>query len=160
MKRTAGVVIAIVSDIEDPDGLGRIKVKFPWLPGEPESNWCRVATPFAGNGHGFSYLPELESEALVAFEHGDFNTPYVVGYLWSGETELPEESPTKRGIYSVSGHSIVLDDTEGEESIRIEDKHGNSIVMNQDGIEISGKKVTILSEGELKAEGNPIQLNP
>jgi uncharacterized protein involved in type VI secretion and phage assembly len=160
LKRTAGVVIGLVTDLEDPDGLGRVKVKFPWLPAEPESNWCRVSTPLAGNGHGLYFAPEVDSEALVAFEHGDFNCPYIVGYLWSGETELPEAELSQRLIKSVKGNSILLDDTDDAEGITISDKHGNTIVMNKDGIEIKGKTITILSEGELKAEGDPIQLNP
>jgi len=160
LKRTSGVVIALVTGLEDPEGLGRIKVKFPWLPAEPESTWCRVASPLAGNGHGMYFAPELDSEALVAFEHGDFNCPYIIGYLWSGETELPEAELSQRLIQSVTGNSILLDDKEGAEGITISDKHGNTIVMNEDGIEIKAKKITLLSEGELKAEGDPIQLNP
>lgn len=160
LKRTSGVVIGLVTDLEDPDGLGRIKVTFPWLAGEPESNWCRVATPLAGNDHGVYFAPEVDAEALVAFEQGDFNSPYIIGYLWSGDTELPQADLTQRLIQSVTGNSILLDDTDNAEGITITDKHGNSIVMNKDGIEIRGKTITLLSEGELKAEGDPIQLNP
>lgn len=160
LKRTSGVVIGLVTDVEDPENLGRVKVRFPWLGDEPQSTWCRVAAPFAGNGHGFYYSPELDSEALVAFEHGDFNCPYIVGFLWNGETELPGDQLPQRLIKSVSGNLIVLDDTDGEEGISITDKHGNSIVMNKDGIEISAKKITLTSESELKAVGDPINLNP
>ena len=160
LKRTQGVVVGLVSDIEDPDNLGRVKVTFPWLADQPESNWCRVAAPLAGNQHGLFYAPEIDSEALVAFAHGDFNCPYIVGYLWNGDTELPTEEPTQRMIKSVSGHEIILDDTDGSEAITISDKHGNSIVMNEEGIEINAKKITLNSEGELKAVGNPINLNP
>lgn len=160
LKRTGGVVIGLVKDLDDPDSLGRVKVEYPWLSGEPESDWCRVATPLAGGEYGLYFAPEIDSEALVIFEQGDFNRPYIVGFLWSGETPLPGTELEQRLIKSVSGNIIMLDDRDGEEGISITDKHGNSIVMNKDGIEITGKKITITSEGELQAVGNPIQLNP
>ena len=159
-RRIAGVVVGLVSDVEDPENLGRIKVRFPWLADEPQSNWCRVAKPLAGADHGFYFSPEIDSEALVAFEQGDFSTPYIVGYLWNGDTPLPEAELQQRTLRSVAGNTIVLDDRDGEEGITITDKHGNSIVMNKDGIEIKGKKITITADSELKAVGNPIQLNP
>lgn len=160
LKRIGGVVVALVTDVEDPDGLGRVKVRFPWLADEPHSTWCRVATPLAGAEHGMYFAPELDSEALVVFEHGDFNAPYIVGFLWSGETPLPEAELQQRTLRSVSGNVIVLDDRSGDEGITITDKHGNSIVMNKDGIEIKGKSITITAEGELQAVGDPIHLNP
>jgi len=139
LKRTYGVVVALVVDVEDPEKLGRVKVKFPWLPDSPESDWCRVSMPFAGNEHGTFFAPEVDSEALVAFEQGDFDRPYIVGYLWSGETALPTEANPERLIKSVSGNTITLNDTEGAEGISITDKHGNTIVMNKDGIEITAR---------------------
>ena len=160
IKRTAGVVVGLVVDVDDPEELGRVKVRFPWLANEPESNWCRVATPLAGDGHGFFFLPEIDSEALVAFEQGDFSRPYIVGYLWNGDQQLPEYQAEQRAVISVSGNSILLDDSDGAEGITISDKHGNTITMTEEGIEIKGKTVKILSEGEMTAEGNPIQLNP
>lgn len=160
MKRINGVVVGLVVDVDDPESLGRIRVNFPWLAGEPQSNWCRVITPLAGVDHGVYFAPEIDSEAVIAFEQGDFNFPYIVGYVWNGDTSLPEAEPQQRTIRSVTGNVIVLDDRDGEEGITITDKHGNSIVMNKDGIEIKGKKITITAETELKAVGDPINLNP
>jgi len=161
LKRSGGVVIGLVDDLEDPDSLGRVKVKYPWLNGGPKSDWCRVATPLAGAEHGMYFAPEIGSEALLAFEHSDFNRPYIIGYLWSGETPLPDAELQQRILKSVSGNFILLDDRDGDEGITLTDKHGNSIVMNQDGIEIiSTGKITITADGELEAVGDPIQLNP
>ena len=159
-KRISGVVIGLVADVDDPESLGRVRVTFPWLGAEPSSNWCRVITPLAGADHGLYFAPEIGSEAVIAFEQGDFNYPYIVGYVWSGETPLPEAELQQRTIRSVTGNVIVLDDRDGDEGITITDKHGNSIVMNKDGIEIKGKKITITAESELKAVGSPINLNP
>lgn len=160
MKRLSGVVVGLVTDTEDPEGLGRVRVSFPWLGAAPQSSWCRVATSLAGDGHGVWFSPELDTEALVAFEHGDFNHPYVLGYLWNGASTAPQAELQQRVIHSVSGNIILLDDRDGEEGITLTDKHGNSIVMNKDGIEIKGKTITLQAETELKAVGDPINLNP
>lgn len=87
--RFYGVTIAVVTNIKDPDGVGRIKVKFPWLSGEDESAWARVLTPMAGEDRGFYFLPEVDDEVLVAFEHGDIAFPYILGSLWNGKDKPP-----------------------------------------------------------------------
>src|SRR5262249_14595935 len=85
-----GVVPAIVTNNNDPKGMGRVKVKFPWIDVDLESNWARVAAVGAGNNRGLFWLPEVNDEVLVAFEHGDFNQPYIVGNLWNGKDKTPE----------------------------------------------------------------------
>ena len=79
--RITGVVIGIVTNNNDPDRLGRVKVRFPWLSGSTESHWARVATPMAGNGRGLYFLPEVDDEVLVLFERGDVRFPFVIGAL-------------------------------------------------------------------------------
>jgi len=69
-SRFYGVAFAIVTNNKDPDGLGRVKLKLPWMADAAESDWARVVTPMAGAGRGFYCLPEVDDEVLVAFEHG------------------------------------------------------------------------------------------
>ena len=69
--RFHGVVVGVVTNNQDPDGMHRVKVRFPWLSGEDESHWARVAAAMAGNDRGAYFLPEVDDEVLVAFEHGD-----------------------------------------------------------------------------------------
>lgn len=83
--RIYGVVVAIVTNNRDPEKLGRLKVRFPWLSDVNESAWARLCTPLAGKGRGFYYLPEIDDEVLVAFEFGDINRPIILGSLWTGE---------------------------------------------------------------------------
>ena len=144
--RIYGLVTAKVTNLEDPESLGRVQVMFPWLPkyknAELSSNWARVATPMGGKERGFFFLPEVDDEVLVAFEHGDPNYPYVVGTLWNKTDAPPKGSKAsvlssdkkkvdQRVIRSRSGHLIVLDDTEGEEQILIQDKtEKNQIIIN------------------------------
>jgi len=147
--RIYGVVVGIVTDNKDPDGLGRVKVKFPWLPGDTESTWARVATLMAGNDRGSFYLPEVNDEVLVACEHGDMRYSYVLGALWNGKDKPPETNAdgqnNKRLIKSRSGMTILLDDTSGSEKIEIADKDGQNKLV----VEMAGKKITITSNGNI-----------
>lgn len=180
-----GVVIGLVTSVDDPDGLGRIQVEFPWLADNPVSNWARVATALAGPELGAFFQPEVGDEALVAFEMDDVRRPYILGYLWGGENAPPEQDPNLRMIQTVSGHKLIFDDTDGSEAITIEDASGNTIVTNADGIAIedaNGHTITLSADGitiesggdvtikgtnvnieataQLTAKGNPIHLNP
>jgi uncharacterized protein involved in type VI secretion and phage assembly len=127
------VVIGIVTNNQDPDGLGRIKVRFPWLSADDESNWARVAAPMAGNDRGFYTLPELEDEVLVAFEHGSAEHPYVLGALWNGKDKPPANNDdgdnNVRVLKSRSGHVVRLDDTAGAEKIEIMDGAGTESLV-------------------------------
>lgn len=83
-------LVGIVTDNEDPEGWGRVKVKFPTLTEEHASQWARVVSAGAGNNRGFDCLPEINDEVLVLFEHGDIHRPYVIGGVWNGEDAPPE----------------------------------------------------------------------
>ena len=95
-ERVEGVVTALVTNVGDPDDLGRVKVKYPWLGknqgAEIESDWVRIASPMAGAQRGFLYLPEVNDEVLLAFEHGDVHHPYIVGALWSNTDKPPKKN--------------------------------------------------------------------
>jgi uncharacterized protein involved in type VI secretion and phage assembly len=79
-----GLARAQVVDVRDPESAGRIKVKFPWLPREVET-WARVSLPLGGNRTGLWALPEVGDEVVIGFEHGDLNSPIVVGSFWNGD---------------------------------------------------------------------------
>src|SRR3981189_51028 len=97
-----GVEIGIVTNVKDPDKLGRIKVCFPPLPGKPESDWGRAAQPAAGAGRGFYWLPHVNDEVLVASERGEAHRPYVIGSLWNGK-----DKPTKNA-YGAHDHKGLI----------------------------------------------------
>jgi uncharacterized protein involved in type VI secretion and phage assembly len=80
----AQIVRGIVTNNKDPEGMGRVRVKLPWLSGDVESAWARVASPSAGKERGLLMLPVPDEEVLVAFEHGDTTRPYVLGSLFNG----------------------------------------------------------------------------
>jgi len=134
-ERFYGVVVGIVTNNRDPENMHRVKVRFPWLSNEVESNWARVAAPMAGKDRGAYFLPEVDDEVLVAFEHGRVDHPYVLGCLWNGQDTAPENNNdgenNHRTIKSRSGHVVRLNDAAGSETIEIIDKSGNNkIVVN------------------------------
>lgn len=176
-----GVVVGIVASNKDDQGLGRVKVTFPWMSEENESEWARVATLMSGPERGSFFLPEEGDEVLVAFEHGDINRPFVIGCLWNDEDKPPQgnedEENNIRMIKSRSGHQFIFDDKDGkekieiltmgdnkiilddgEEKISIIDKNSNGFEINiaSDEITISSKKKLILKAStiEIKADEN------
>ena len=91
--RWYGVYPALVTDIKDPDGQGRVKVTLPWSPdtgGARYEAWARLATLMGGNNRGSWFVPDVNDEVLVAFEGGDTRRPYVVGALWNGSDTPPD----------------------------------------------------------------------
>jgi phage protein D len=150
------VMVGLVTNNLDPEGLGRVKVKFPTLHGNEESNWARLVSPMAGNGRGFEFIPEVNDEVLVAFEHDDTNRPFILGSLWNGKDKPPESSDKavnstgkveKRIIRSRAGHTITLDDADGNEKLSIVDKtekNAIEISSNNNLMEIkAGSKVEV-----------------
>src|SRR4051812_17019458 len=125
MTAIAGVVPAIVKSLEDPDGLGRIKVTFDWMDeNKPESYWARIAAPMAGKERGFQFMPEINDEVLVAFDHGELRLPYIVGFFGNGEEKPPQPEAKKRTLKTVAGHVFEFDDTDGKEQISLLFKGG------------------------------------
>jgi phage protein D/phage baseplate assembly protein gpV len=88
---SSALVIGIVTNNKDPDGLGRVRVKFPALGSDIEGWWARVATINAGTERGLYMLPEVNDEVVVAFEHGDTRRPIVVGSLYHGKAKVPAD---------------------------------------------------------------------
>ncbi len=89
LKPSQTLLVGIVTDNNDPNGWGRVRVKFPTLAEDHASYWARVATIGAGASRGFDCLPEVNDEVLVGFEHGDIHRPYVIGSVWNGKDAPP-----------------------------------------------------------------------
>ncbi len=104
--RFYGVVVGIVTNNQDPDKLGRVKVKFPWLSDGEESYWARVAVPMAGAARGTYVLPDVEDEVLVAFDRGDMAVPYIIGGLWNGKDKPPMDNGDGKTIERRSSRAV------------------------------------------------------
>lgn len=176
--RLYGVMIGLVSNLDDPGGLGRVQVRLPWMLDaegkEIVSQWARVAAPMAGPDRGFLIRPEVGDEVLVAFEHGDPAFPFVIGSLWNGKQRPPGPAGAKndvRVLRSRSGHTIRLDDTEGAEKIEILDGTGqNGLTIDtraqamtlsvKGGLNLSCAEDLVLKStgGEVLIEGKGLKL--
>lgn len=157
------LVIGIVTDNQDPENQGRVKVMYPWLSSEHASHWARVVSPGAGAERGLEFLPEVNDEVLIGFEQGDMHYPYILGGLWNGQDAPPKSSSDAvkggkvnlRVIRSRTGHIITLDDTDGAASVSVVDQNGNKIVLDsaQNALQIEVKgDATIKSQGNLTLE--------
>lgn len=148
--RFYGVVVGVVTNNRDPDSMHRVKVRFPWLDLDHESHWARVVATMAGNGRGAYFLPEVDDEVLVAFEHGSLEHPYVLGSLWNGKDKAHENNSDgkndNRTIKSRSGHIVRLCDSSGAERIEIIDKSGSNKMI----IASADNKITVEAQGDIE----------
>jgi uncharacterized protein involved in type VI secretion and phage assembly len=178
--RWYGVYPALVSDIKDPDGRGRVKITLPWSPdskGERYEAWARIATLMGGNKRGSWFIPDVNDEVLITFEGGDPRHPYIIGGLWNGKDDPPASMDGSGNNYhkvlcSRKGVKITLDDTDGQETLLLEtpggqkitlkdgpgavevvDSNGNSIKLGTSGVTVTASaKVTITaSNAEISA---------
>lgn len=165
--RFPGVAVGIVTNNQDPQGLGRVKVRFPWLSDNSESHWARIAAPMAGRQRGFFFLPEVDDEVLVAFEHGMIEYAYIVGGLWNGGDKPPVGNGNGkndiRTIQSRSGHIIRFDDGAENAKIEIQDGSGKQqIVLNMQNNTVSivgDADITITSRnGKVILSGNSVEI--
>jgi uncharacterized protein involved in type VI secretion and phage assembly len=156
--RWYGVYPALVADIKDPDGQGRVKITLPWSPdtnGSRYEAWARLATFMAGNNRGSWFIPDIDDEVLVAFESGDPRRPYVLGAVWNGR-DTPPGSMDGAGnnftkvLRSRNGVKITLDDQDGQEKFMVETPGGQKLTL-KDGpgtVEI------------VDSNGNSVKLEP
>ena len=165
--RYYGVVVGVVTNNRDPENLHRVRVRFPWLNNDDESNWARVASPGAGKDRGLYFLPEVDDEVLVAFEHGCVEHPFVIGALWNGRDAAHESNADgandQRSLKSRSGHVIRLCDRAGHETIEIVDKTGNNKMVfsaadNSIAIEAQGDIRLSSRTGKVSIDGLNVEL--
>jgi len=154
--RVDHVVVGIVTNNNDPDGLSRVKVKIPDLSDEAESAWARVAAVGGGDGRGVFFLPEINDEVLVTFEAGDTRRPIVLGGLYGGKDKSPltaqeavaASKVSKRQIKSRLGHVIELSDGEqpAEKHVQMKTADGQLVRIGSDKVTVdsAGKPVEIL----------------
>jgi len=150
-----GVVVALVTDNNDPNNLARVKLKFPWLDDSYESDWARITQLGAGPNSGALFVPEVNDEVLVAFEFGDIRRPYVVGSLYNGQdtpnlgSGLFDNGKVKRrGFVSRKGHQFLFFDDPGKSGVAFISSDGKlKISLNETNSEIH-----ISSQGKIHLE--------
>jgi uncharacterized protein involved in type VI secretion and phage assembly len=145
--------------VNDPEGLGRVQLEFPWLHETYRTDWVPIATPMTGPQRGQFFMPEIGDEALVAFEHGDFDHPFIVGFLWNGVDKPPETEVKNRVILTPGGHTLRFEDKDGAKRVELKSNDGHRITLDDAGHEItvsdsggSNRMVIQISTGKIKIE--------
>lgn len=116
--RLGGIAFGIVSQNQDPEGLGRVRVRLPWLDGNDvdESTWATLAAPMEGKAYGWYALPDVGDQVAIAFIGGDLRQPVVLGGAWNASDEPPEVNDDGknhfRGYRSRAGHRLIFDDSD------------------------------------------------
>ena len=178
-----GVTPAVVTKINDPEGMGRVKVRLLNLgTSEQETDFIRVVSPMAGQNCGIQFLPEVDDEVLVAFCGDGMSQPYVIGSLYGNREKYKMPSPVKDGVNDIrmiktrSGHTITFGDKKGEENIeiksakgmiiKIDDKENSVKISDKDGknlmtISANDGTISITADQklELKAAGSGITMD-
>jgi phage protein D len=160
-SRIPGIVIAIVTNNDDPDDLGRVKLKYPWLADDAESFWARVAMPGAGPDYGMVWIPQVGDEVIVGFDHGDFSFPVVLGGLWNGKDKAPlgdglfDAGNVKRsGFISRKGHKFVFFDGDDESGIAMLSQDGKfKLSLNE-----TKGQFHIKADGKLLIEAKSLEI--
>lgn len=168
MASDNGLVIGLVIDLDDPENIGRVKVKYPTLE-DKESDWARLVAPMAGKKRGTFFRPEVGDEVVVGYERGDPRCAYILGNLWSTEDPPPPDDGNKtqnnwRFMKSRSGHIFKFDDTSGGEKIEIVDKDGKrKIVIDSQGGKIQilcdSGQIEVQASGDVTVKGDNIKVN-
>ena len=122
---------ALVTDNNDPKGLGRVRARLRWQ-SQGSTPWIRLVSPHGGGDKGFYFIPEVGEEVMVDFEGGNPELPFVLGTTYSGNsrTTFGDVANNLKVIKTRSGHTIQMDDTTGEEKITITDISGNVITLD------------------------------
>jgi uncharacterized protein involved in type VI secretion and phage assembly len=185
--RVTGVVTGIVTDVNDPESRGRVKVTFPWLGEDYNSDWARMVQVGAGPDRGASFIPEVNDEVLVAFDHGEFRFPYVLGSLHNGQDKPKlgdglidgtSGAVKRRGLISKDGHALIFFDDPskdgvalmtGDKDLRISlnksqttikiTSSGKIVIQGQGDVDVkSDGNLTIEAQGNLTLKGNAVDV--
>lgn len=149
--RHFGKYRGVVRDIDDPNGLGRIKAQVPAIYGDQDAPWALPALPFAGAQHGLALIPEVGDMVWIEFEAGDISHPIWTGCFWNAGQRPAPESVKARLLATAMGHQVLIDEDANE--MKLVHPGGAEVILNGDGI--------LLKMGlcELKISTSEINLN-
>ncbi|MBC9930879.1 type VI secretion system Vgr family protein [Chitinophaga qingshengii] len=145
---------AIVTDNHDPEGMGRIRIRYHWQQ-QGSSPWIRLIAPHGGAGKGFHFMPEKGEEVWIDFEGDNPEMPFAVGTAYNGKasTKFSDAGNNLKIIKTRSGHTIQLDDSSGAEQLQIHDRNGNMIRLDT-----HRGNITIASPGQLHLKAHHISI--
>jgi type VI secretion system secreted protein VgrG len=158
IKPVGHIEIAEVVDNDDPDKLGRVKIKFFWQKSDAESVWVRVSTLYSGEGKGILFTPEKGAQVIIGYEHNDPSQPVLLGNLYpksNGESYTSDDNKLKV-IQTRGGNHITFDDTDNDQRITVSNENNTgtslSLSFKNDGT------IEIKTNGSLSLEGKDISI--
>lgn len=178
-----GCHLAVVTALDDPENLARVKVRLLGLDGEGNAEiWARVALPFAGDHRGTYFIPDVDDEVLCAFVAGDARFPVVLGGLWNGRSQPPETMSGGQNrlkvIRSKNGVKLTMDDQDGQEKfiletpggqkvtlkdgpgeVIIEDSSGNSMKLESQGITVTAAAKVTVNASQVSVSAGQVQVD-
>ena len=156
LRRMNGIVPARVTDNNDTENQGRIRVQFYWQE-DSQTTWLPMMSPHAGADRGFMFLPEVGDEVWVALEEGDPERGLVLGAAWNGVQKPPREefwggdvapNDVKR-IVTKSGHRISIIDKDGKSSIVVATPKHVKISLIENSNETGNSMLALHSDGDI-----------
>ena len=137
-----GLLTGIVVQIHgDPENLNRVKVKIPLMRNEQEGVWARFGTPYASNGVGGLFYPEVNDEVILGFFNGDPSSPVILGSLYSSKRKVPQELEQKNNTKQLLTReklSVTFD--EEKKSITVTTPGKRTIVLDDNAKKITERK--------------------
>jgi phage protein D len=147
---TQRIVVGLVTNNQDPDGLGRVRVKYPALDAATEGWWARLVIPGAGQDRGVVAVPLVGDEVLVAFEHGSDQHPYVIGSVFNG-TAKPGVLATTDGTFATHSDKDVKMSAAGVMTLTA---GGDALLTTKPGGDGAPGNVGVVSKGDITLTGD------
>jgi uncharacterized protein involved in type VI secretion and phage assembly len=146
--RFYGKYRGVVTDVDDPENMGRIRANIPEVLNDVESPWALPCTPYSGDGTGVYTIPPVGAGVWIEFEAGDPSRPLWTGCWW-GRNQLPKNeqgtdaTPPVKIIRTEKGTMLTMDDN--RQVISLSDENAENILT----IEVTTGKITV--KGKIKA---------
>jgi phage protein D len=165
------LVVGVVSQNDDPDGLGRVRVTYPSLGDDTEGWWARVVAPAAGDSRGLLMMPVVGDEVVVGFEQDDVRRPYILGSVWNGKAKPGADLVHTDGSFAlrsdeqiwmsagdkitVKGEKDAEVDTEGKFTVQAT---GDVTIQSNGSLTIKASSIKLEADGQVKISGSGISL--
>ena len=113
MNEYFGKYRGVVTNINDPNNMGRIRARVPAVTEEFQTGWCLPCLPFAGQ---FKFLPSVGDCVWIEFERGKIDYPIWSGMWYAkGKDTLNNLTiSTSSGTITFSGGDVNLTNTSGQ----------------------------------------------
>jgi Rhs element Vgr protein len=173
-----GLHVGVVKKLDaDPEEQYKVQVSIPMLQAETDGVWARLCKPYASEGFGYFFIPEIGDEVVLGYFNNDPSSPVILGGLYSSKrkpayeltsdnykkaivtkTKLTLEFDDEKKIVTITtpaSNKIVISDD--DKSILLQDQTGNKVKLSEDGILLdTPKDVSIKAQGKisLSATGN------